>query len=134
MSGERRKEESLRQQQKRCDLRVSEEYTAYHFLRLARRFKRSPSASQRLALTNWTTLTNCLNSMTGAEMPVTTQGQKLSILLARAISRAPALQGLAKRLLGTGLAGFPGCTEEGWASPTGWRSDGDRIGEEKESR
>lgn len=80
-------------------------------------------------------MTNCLNSMTGAEMPVMTHGQKLSILLARAISRAPALHGLAKRLLGTGLAGFPGCTEEGWpTSPTGWRSEGERIGEEKESK
>jgi hypothetical protein len=67
-------------------------------------------------------------------MPVMTHGQKLSILFARAISRAPALHGLAKRLLGTGLAGFPGCAEEGWVSPTGWRSEGDRMGEEKESK
>jgi hypothetical protein len=72
--------------------------------------------------------------MTGAETPVMTHGQNLSILLARAISRAPALHGLAKRLVGTGLAGFPGCTEEGCAPPTGWRREGDRIGEEKESR
>lgn len=47
-------------------------------------------------------------------MPVITQGQKLSILLARAISRAPALHGLAVL--------------------TGCRREGDRVGEEKESR
>lgn len=47
-------------------------------------------------------------------MPVITQGQKLSILFARAISRAPALQGLAVL--------------------TGCKREGDRVGEEKESR
>ena len=72
--------------------------------------------------------------MIGAETPVITQGQKLSILLALAISRAPALHGLAKRLLGAAWAGFPGCAEEGWASGIGCRRDGERVGEEKESR
>lgn len=51
----------------------------------------SPSASQRHALTSWMTLMNCFMNMTGKLTPAMTQGQKLSILLARAISRAPAL-------------------------------------------
>lgn len=65
----------------------------------------------------------------GNEMPVMIHGQVLSSLFARAISRAPALQGLAKRLAGSGWAGFPG-----WESETGCRSDGDRVGEEKDRR
>jgi len=51
----------------------------------------SPSASHRLAFTNWITLMICFRAMTGKLMPAKTQGQKLSILLARASSRAPAL-------------------------------------------
>lgn len=84
-----------------------------HYLRLARRALRSLSASIWLALTSWMTLTYCLNAITGAEMMVMIQGIWLSILFARAISRAPALQGLAKRLLGAGLAGLPGWAEDG---------------------
>lgn len=82
---------------------------------------------------------NCFPAMIGAEMPVMTHGQKLSILLARASSRAPALQGLAKRLDSGARAGEPGCAEAE-PSPTppsppmGWRRDGDKVGEEKERR
>jgi hypothetical protein len=72
--------------------------------------------------------------MTGNEMPVMIHGQVLSSLLARAISRAPALQGLAKRLAGSGCAGFPGWAEESWESETGCRSEGDRVGELKDRR
>jgi len=41
----------------------------------------------------------CFRAMTGKLKPAITQGQKLSILLARASSRAPALYGLVKRWL-----------------------------------
>lgn len=51
----------------------------------------SPSASHLLALTSWITFTTCLKAMTGKLTPVITQGQKLSILFALAISSAPAL-------------------------------------------
>lgn len=108
----------------------------YRFLPLcaARRVSRSPSTNHWLALINWTMLTNCLNAMTGAETPVIIHGKELSILLALASSKAPALQGLAKRLLGCGWAGFPGCADAGWASWTGCRREGERVGEENESR
>jgi hypothetical protein len=66
------------------------------------RVARSPSANHLLALTSCTTLMNCLRAMTGAEMPVITHGQKLSSLFARANSSAPALQGLANRVVGAG--------------------------------
>lgn len=77
--------------------------------------------------------------MIGAEMPVMTHGQKLSILFARASSRAPALQGLEKRLDSGATAGDPGCAEAvpspaPPSPPTGWRREGDRVGEEKERR
>lgn len=65
-------------------------------------------------------------------MPVMIHGQVLSSLLARAISRAPALQGLEKRLAGSGWAGLPGWADE--PSETGCRSEGDRMGDEKDSR
>lgn len=51
----------------------------------------SPSASHLLALTIWTTLTNCLKNMMGKLMPAITHGQKLSILFARASSSAAEL-------------------------------------------
>ena len=91
---------------------------------------RSPSTSQLDALTSCTTLTNCLKAITGNETAVITQGQKLSILLARANSRAPALQGLANTLVEAGGGGVP---------PTvtpcgGWSREDDRVGDEKESR
>ena len=72
--------------------------------------------------------------MTGAEIPVITQGQKLSILFALASSSAPALHGLANRLVGAGCAGLPGCMEPGWVPSTGCKREGERVGEEKESR
>lgn len=78
-----------------------------------------------LALTIWTTLTNCLKAMTGAEIRVITHGQKLSSLFARASSNALALQGPAKTLVGTAAAG-----EEAVDSS----SDGDSVGDEKDSR
>lgn len=66
-----------------------------------------------------------------------TQGQKLSILFARAISKAPADQGLANRVDGAGMAGLPGWTD--WAMVpvslgSGWRRDGERVGLLKERR
>jgi hypothetical protein len=72
--------------------------------------------------------------MTGEEIPAITQGQKLSILFARASSKAPALYGLGKRLNTEGCAGLPGCNDDGGALGIGWSSDGERIGEEKERR
>lgn len=116
-----------------CSVNASWNYRFLPFC-AARRLSRSPSTNHWLAFTSWTTLTNCLNAMTGAEIPVTTHGKKLSILLALANSKAPALQGLAKRLLGCAWAGFPGCADAGWASGTGCRREGERVGEENESR
>jgi hypothetical protein len=72
--------------------------------------------------------------MMGNDIPVMIHGHVLSSLFARAISRAPALQGLAKRLAGSGWAGFPGWAEDSWESETGCRSEGDRVGEEKDKR
>jgi hypothetical protein len=66
----------------------------------------SPSASHRLALTNWMTLITCLNSMIGVLTTRIIQGTVESILFARANSKAPALYGFMRRELG--LAGFPG--------------------------
>ncbi len=80
--------------------------------RRARRASRSPSASQRDALTSCNTLINCLPAITGNDTPAMTHGQKLSILLARASSNAPALYGLANKTEGTGWAGLPGCVVE----------------------
>lgn len=78
---------------------------------------------------------NCLPAMIGAEMPVITHGQKLSILLARASSNAPALQGLAKSVEIGAMAGDPGWAEAGTAaSPTGWSRDGESVGDENDSR
>lgn len=61
------------------------------------------------------------------------QGTVLSILFARAISRAPALQGLTKSAVGFGLAGEPG-----WVETTPplveLRREGDRSGDEKDRR
>ena len=68
-------------------------------------------------------------------MPVRIQGTVLSILLARAISIAPALHGLTKMVLGFGCAGEPGCVEvmPPLLSLVTSR-DGDSNGEEKERR
>lgn len=88
-----------------------------------RRLAMSPSANHRLALTICTILMNCFPAMMGAEIPVSTHGQKLSILFARAISRAPALHGLAKRVVGWATGTALGCSREG-----------ESVGEEKESR
>ena len=66
----------------------------------------SPSASHRLALTNWMTLITCLKSMIGVLTTRIIQGTVESILFARANSKAPALYGFMRRELG--LAGFPG--------------------------
>lgn len=48
----------------------------------------------------------------------------------RAISIAPADQGLVNSRLGFGAAGLPGCSDEG----DGCKREGERVGEEKESR
>ena len=71
--------------------------------------------------------------MTGNETPAITQGQKLSILFARASSIAQALPGAAKKV----EAGWEG--EPSWVEDPGWlgaggRSEGERVGEEKERR
>ena len=79
-------------------------------------------------------LINCFPAITGKEMPAITHGQKLSILLARASSKAPALYGLGKRENAGGWAGFPGRKDEPGAFGMGCSNDGDKIGEEKERR
>jgi hypothetical protein len=72
----------------------------------------------------------CLRIITGAETTARTQGTVLSILFARAISIAAALHGLGRMLDGT--LGEPGWTEAG--SPLGANKEGERYGDEKESR
>jgi hypothetical protein len=95
----------------------------------------SPSANHLDALTSCTTFTNCLNAQSGVETPVMTHGRKLSILFARASSSAPALYGLGNKLLSFGSAGLPGWADCGAAADdAGWRSEGERVGEEKERR
>lgn len=69
---------------------------------------------------------------TGALRPAKIHGTVLSILLALAASRAPALQGLRKSELGTGRAGEPNWMEV--PELLVLRRDGDRRGEEKERR
>jgi hypothetical protein len=70
--------------------------------------------------------------MTGADDKVKIQGTVESILLARAISMAPADQGLVKNMEGFGAAGEPGWIEDGIClSP---RSVGERSGELNERR
>lgn len=93
----------------------------------------SPSPSHLLALINWITLITCLPAMTGKLMPARIHGTVLSILFARAISKAPALHGLENKVLGLGWAGEPG-----WVDTTpllfAARREGDSRGEEKERR
>jgi hypothetical protein len=74
----------------------------------------------------------CLIAMMGAEAKAQIQGTVESILLARAISIAPADQGLLNIMDGFGAAGEPGTMEDGtlW-SP---RRVGERSGELKERR
>ena len=61
-------------------------------------------------------------------------GQVLSILFALASSKAAALYGFAKKVDGGGNAGLPGCTEEPGEFEIGCNSEGDKVGDEKESR
>jgi len=77
----------------------------------ARLIFKSPSANQRLALTNWTILIHCFPNIMGKLTPAITQGQKESILLARASSSAPALYGFAKSDARDTCEGLPGCSE-----------------------
>lgn len=70
--------------------------------------------------------------MTGNDTPASTQGQKLSILFARASSIAHALPGAANRA-DARWDGFPGCAVDPGVSPVG-SSEGDKVGEEKERR
>lgn len=64
-----------------------------------------------------------------------TQGQKESILFARASSSAPALYGLAKSEVRETCEGLPGCRETPLALPGEvCRREGERSGEEKERR
>ena len=72
----------------------------------------------------------CFPNITGKEMAAKIQGTVLSSLLARAISMAPADQGLVKSSDGLGAAGLPGRSVEG----EGCNNDGERRGEEKERR
>jgi hypothetical protein len=74
----------------------------------------------------------CLIAMIGAEVKAQIQGTVESILFARAISMAPADQGLLNIRDGFGAAGEPGTMEDGvlW-SP---RRVGERSGELKERR
>lgn len=74
----------------------------------------------------------CLIAITGAEVKVRIHGTVESILFARAISIAPADQGLLKNMEGFGTAGEPGTMEDGVClSP---RRVGERSGELKERR
>jgi hypothetical protein len=98
--------------------------------RAFRRAATSLAANCWLALTIWATFRYCFSSMTGAEMTANTQGIVESILLARAISIAPALHGLGRMLVGT--FGEPGWIEV--ASPVGAKSDGERYGDENDNR
>lgn len=71
-------------------------------------------------------------TMTGAEVRVKIHGIVESILFARAISIAPADQGLVKNIDGFGAAGEPGWMEDGVClSPS---KVGERRGELKERR
>lgn len=73
--------------------------------------------------------------MMGKLTPAITQGQKESILLARASSSAPALYGFAKSDAIDTCEGLPGCSEEPLVlSDVVWRREGERRGEEKERR
>lgn len=74
----------------------------------------------------------CLPAITGSDTPASTQGQKLSILLARASSIAHALPGVAK-VIDDGFDGLPGCDVDPALSAVG-RRDGVNIGDEKERR
>ena len=73
---------------------------------------------------------NCLPAMIGNETAARIHGTVLSILFARASSIAPADQGDVKIIEGFGSAGVTGCNLEA----TGCRSEGERVGEEKERR
>ena len=61
-------------------------------------------------------------------------GQVLSILFALASSKAAALYGLAKKLDGGRNAGLPGCIEEPGEFGIGCNNEGDKVGDEKESK
>jgi hypothetical protein len=74
----------------------------------------------------------CLRAMIGADAKVKTHGRVESILLARAISIAPADHGLVKNMEGFGAAGEPGWMEVGVLESA--RRVGERSGELKESR
>jgi hypothetical protein len=70
--------------------------------------------------------------MMGAEVKVKIHGIVESILFARAISIAPADQGLVKNREGLGAAGEPGWIEVGACLSA--RRVGERSGEEKDRR
>ena len=70
--------------------------------------------------------------MMGNETTVKIQGTVESILLARAISMAPAENGLVKNMDGLGAAGEPGCSDDGLFVSA--KRVGERRGEEKDSR
>ena len=70
--------------------------------------------------------------MTGEEIPAIYHGQVLSILFARANSIAQALPGVAN-MLDEGLDGLPGRLDAPGVPPAG-RRDGERIGEENDSK
>ena len=70
--------------------------------------------------------------MIGNETPAITHGQKLSILFARASSMAHALPGAAKKVDAEN-AGLPSWVDDPGVLSVG-RSEGERVGEEKERR
>lgn len=72
----------------------------------------------------------CFRIMTGPETTARIHGTVLSILFALASSIAAALQGFGRMLLGT--FGEPGWAEV--ASPVGAKSEGERYGEENDSK
>jgi hypothetical protein len=71
--------------------------------------------------------------MTGNELMANIQGTVLSSLFARAISIAPADQGLVKSIMGFGEMGVP-LMVGGTMGLIGLMSEGDIRGEEKERR
>ena len=70
--------------------------------------------------------------MTGLDIAAMNQGIVLSILFARASSIAQALPGVASSAA-AGNIGVPGCADAGGLLSLA-RSEGERIGEEKERR
>lgn len=75
---------------------------------------------------------HCFSNITGAEITAMIHGTVLSILLARASSIAQAEPGAAKSCEERGEPGWR--VDGGESEEEGGRSEGERMGEEKERR